>query len=537
MRLELGFSEATKVHVATPSHQHVFCVACHWTVDRAATERESYDECSDTRSVEDVLEKRRAHYRSDWHRVNLKRRVAQLPPLTEAEFEERVGDYLEDDARADGALELSTDEERADKERQASGYTVKAPAAFVVQGHDEPQIMEVRAHHRKRFQLRAEQPHRPECIWCQKVFSSERALEQHERSARHQDKLRELGIAELCKPPPSVDVSATSSTEDMDLDAWIGERLREAQPLDVNECLFCVEAVSMKDDAQHHERHEALLANLRHMAREHSFFVPYIEHCCDLEGLLCYLGTKVGLGFCCIYGGSQVSLGSAPDGATQHADRRAETFNSLQACRNHMRDTGHCKLPDFDSEEVWNEYQEFYSFTPVRSLGELWDGASNGLDPSWSTEECEDPTISDEAPWEPRVAHSDRSESVSASDEDPVGLQVGVHGRIAGHRSFWRYYRQRLVANRRASLPVAIAIQERQKIAGEYRKLVPKGADSLRSSARANSVAQSQASIPPRPLLERWRRAQLAQALSNDATRRGRASRSAIAVLNSGYRG
>ena len=32
----------------------------------------------------------RAHYKSDWHRYNLKRKVAELPPVTATEFKQRV---------------------------------------------------------------------------------------------------------------------------------------------------------------------------------------------------------------------------------------------------------------------------------------------------------------------------------------------------------------------------------------------------------------------------------------------------------------
>lgn len=32
----------------------------------------------------------REHYKTDWHRYNLKRRVAQLPPVTAEEFQQRV---------------------------------------------------------------------------------------------------------------------------------------------------------------------------------------------------------------------------------------------------------------------------------------------------------------------------------------------------------------------------------------------------------------------------------------------------------------
>ena len=35
-------------------------------------------------------ELQRAHYKTDWHRYNLKRKVAELPPVTAENFTERV---------------------------------------------------------------------------------------------------------------------------------------------------------------------------------------------------------------------------------------------------------------------------------------------------------------------------------------------------------------------------------------------------------------------------------------------------------------
>lgn len=35
-------------------------------------------------------EKQREHFQSDWHRYNLKRKVAELPPVTAESFRERV---------------------------------------------------------------------------------------------------------------------------------------------------------------------------------------------------------------------------------------------------------------------------------------------------------------------------------------------------------------------------------------------------------------------------------------------------------------
>ena len=44
----------------------------------------------DEDSEAEAAELQKAHYKTDWHRYNLKRKVADLPPVTAENFQERV---------------------------------------------------------------------------------------------------------------------------------------------------------------------------------------------------------------------------------------------------------------------------------------------------------------------------------------------------------------------------------------------------------------------------------------------------------------
>ena len=44
----------------------------------------------DDDSAAEAAELQKAHYKTDWHRYNLKRKVANLPPVTAENFQERV---------------------------------------------------------------------------------------------------------------------------------------------------------------------------------------------------------------------------------------------------------------------------------------------------------------------------------------------------------------------------------------------------------------------------------------------------------------
>jgi pre-60S factor REI1 len=37
------------------------------------------------------------------------------------------------------------------------------------------------------------------------------------------------------------------------------------------------------------------------MLKQHGFFIPFVENLVDLEGLLTYLGEKIGIGHVCLW--------------------------------------------------------------------------------------------------------------------------------------------------------------------------------------------------------------------------------------------
>lgn len=69
-----------------------------------------------------------------------------------------------------------------------------------------------------------------------------------------------------------------SDVEEVDSDEWEDDT---ENPIDNNDCLFCM----------HHSHN--FIKNLEHMTIVHSFFIPDIEYCSDLNGLLRYLGEKI----------------------------------------------------------------------------------------------------------------------------------------------------------------------------------------------------------------------------------------------------
>ena len=192
----------------------------------------------------------RRHYKTDWHRYNLKRKVAEMPPVTAQVFQQKVN------------------EQKAEAEAQQQSKTKTM-----------------------------------NCQLCNKTFSSENSFTNHMSSKKHKEletaKARkeeimtrkglstekvELERQEIRKQN-SISENADSSNDEDDDD---GSDFEE-EALEITDCLFCPHhSVSLED-------------NMRHMTRSHSFFIPDLEFVVDFKGLLTYLGEKVGIGNICLY--------------------------------------------------------------------------------------------------------------------------------------------------------------------------------------------------------------------------------------------
>lgn len=190
----------------------------------------------------------------------------------------------------------------------------------------------------------------------------------------------------------------------------IEQRLKSAKPVPVTECLF--------------DGHESsdLKSNLDYTRSKFSFFIPEIENLVDLEGLMTYLGEKVGVGYTCLYCGKD--------------------YQSLPAVRSHMVDKSHCKLKFYEELE---EYDEYYNFEENaedennnRSLITVNDDGS--VDTGYAAHLC-CPHLQSRS--SPTFAHHHLFPQYSITLSD-TGAELVLHnGRTLGNRAYKTYYKQR----------------------------------------------------------------------------------------------
>ncbi|XP_035965117.2 cytoplasmic 60S subunit biogenesis factor ZNF622 [Halichoerus grypus] len=409
----------------------------------------------------------RAHYKTDWHRYNLKRKVADMAPVTAEGFQERV--------RA----------QRAVAEQESKGTATyctvcsKKFASFNAyenhlksRRHVELEKKAVRAVNRKVEMMNEKNLEKglgvdsvdkdamnaaiQQAIKAQPSMSPKKAPAAPEEESRRPAAVAHGGRAaherDPAEKPPRLQwfeqqakrlakqQEEEESEEDLDEEDW--------EDIDSDEELECEDADAMDmDEAEEQDAEEetgggpligaipitdclfcphhssSLMKNVAHMTKVHSFFIPDIEYLSDLKGLIKYLGEKVGVGKICLW-----------------CNEKGKSFYSTEAVQAHMNDKSHCKL--FTDGDAALEFADFYDFRS--SYPDYKEGG-----------------------------HPDETEELSSEktleyDDETMELILPSGARV-GHRSLMRYYKQRFGLSR------AVAVAKNQKAVGrilqQYRAL------------------------------------------------------------------
>ncbi|KAL9011082.1 MAG: hypothetical protein Q9173_004044 [Seirophora scorigena] len=452
-----------------------------------ATQRYDYT-CNSCQVAFRNSELQRTHMRGDWHRYNLKRRVASLPPLSSEVFAEKV---------------LTA---------QATSSAAAAKASFEKQ-----------------------------CVACQKTYYSENAYQNHLGSQKHRLRLATLQNGDPAKDPETESVVSstislgepikTTSTASIDPEAEaefskVIDGIKETQ-------LDDQAAISRRPSRPRHSANEertdhplsehataestptasrprspasaSAIAPLKeclfcnyvsptfklsvlHMTKYHGLFIPEQPYLIDMEGLVAYLYSKISEVHECLY--------------------CHKIKGSKESIQTHMRDKGHCMIA-YTSEIEMIEVGQFYDFRssysdPESDLGEEDDGDEEmknvGGGVKLGEKKCLKTVISDtngdqemqEGTVENAEGWETDSDASSIASEDLTGIPIddrteaykrlplnrhhshtdprhhhqvdGYHshahshhavfrdeyelhlpsGRTVGHRSLSRYYRQNL---------------------------------------------------------------------------------------------
>ncbi|XP_003942957.3 cytoplasmic 60S subunit biogenesis factor ZNF622 [Saimiri boliviensis] len=410
----------------------------------------------------------RAHYKTDWHRYNLRRKVAGMAPVTAEGFQERVRAQravAEEESKGSATyctvcskkfaslnayenhlksrrhaelekkavqavnrkvqrmnaknLEKGLGADGVDKDAmnaaiqqaikaQPSTSPKKAPPAPAEEATSDVAVGTGgrRTHDRDP----SEKP--PRLQWFEQQ-AKKLAKQQEEDSEEEEEDLDEDDWEDIdsdkeleCEDTEAMDDAAEQDAEE--------EEAGEKPPLGaipITDCLFC----------SHHS--SSLVKNVAHMTKVHSFFIPDIEYLSDIKGLIMYLGEKVGVGKICLW-----------------CNEKGKSFYSTEAVQAHMNDKSHCKL--FTDGDAALEFADFYDFRSSYP----------------DHKEGQDSKEAEELPSEKNLEYDDETMELIL----PSGARVG-------HRSLMRYYKQRFGLSR------VVAVAKNQKAVGrvlqQYRAL------------------------------------------------------------------
>ncbi len=226
-----------------------------------------------------------------------------------------------------------------------------------------------------------------------KSASNDLAEDQYVVKSDRSAKKRQQAAEQVVVAEEAAGEEATDDKDWEDVGEHDEDMIDESQGIDLHTCLFC------------EHQSESLIAKCEHMAREHSFFVPDSEHVSDLEGLMRFLGVKVGAYHVCTWCSTKM-------------------YRDVGAVQKHMRDKGHQKIK-FEGDTLL-EYVDFYSFPGDESIDDEYDIVNQSADMTLISS-----------------GNGDEEAYVEGSDPaDETFELVLPSGNRIGHRSLFKYYKQ-----------------------------------------------------------------------------------------------
>ncbi|GEQ69167.1 hypothetical protein JCM33374_g2838 [Metschnikowia sp. JCM 33374] len=339
--------------------------------------------------------------KTEWHRYNLKRKVANLPGISSEVFAEKVL-----------ASQKSTEEEEANEDEL--GFHVNRRRKS---GKGERQLTkkDLKQLARGEFRGRIPKDDRPPLLPRAQSPAPSVTSEFSEFSLGDSMDLSEVESA----------IDTNSEINFSDGSDWsnIHESDEESSDTDMDEYLSDEEATQVFPN--HYcfycgKNNHEIEQNIKHMTNRHGLYIPERSFLVDLEGLLTFVNEVVTMDHDCLVCGFE--------------------GKSLESIRQHLTSKGHCRIP-YETKEAKKVIAEFYNFDSE-------DREPVKIDSSKKKKSVAFRTISDDTEYE--VVQNADDEEITETEPSDVILPNGTR---IGHRSMTRYHRQHLPAAREWSDP------------------------------------------------------------------------------------
>ncbi|SCU84331.1 LAFA_0D09384g1_1 [Lachancea sp. 'fantastica'] len=334
-------------------------------------------------------DQQRYHMKTDWHRYNLKRKVAQLEPIPADLFAEK--------------LQLSEKENRLNQVDEFGFPILKTREQHYQQkknGSSNKSESKLKKKRGRQFQnvVDAGDDNRRSVSPAGSVASEISKMSIHSSDFDDERSLDNGFTTDSDEEYTSGYETHTETEENGEVQE--NETIHFTQ----TECLFC------------NSKSKDVERNISHMFRSHGLYIPERSFLVDLTGLIDYLIDLIVYShecLCCSFQGS-----------------------SLESIRAHISSKGHAKLP-YETKEERLRFSKFYDFSLAEQHS---DGDSN-------VSNAEDSGSSRNANERDNEENQDINSNYIQAEVDQTGVELTLPtGVRAGHRSMRRFYRQNLPA-------------------------------------------------------------------------------------------
>ncbi|ODV80303.1 uncharacterized protein CANTADRAFT_48854 [Suhomyces tanzawaensis NRRL Y-17324] len=350
-----------------------------------------------------TAELQRQHMKTEWHRYNLKRRVAQLPSISSDVFADKVLSQEQ----------FGESRENEDEDgfyvhhRKTKNNTNKLLSKMLA--HKKVSESRGRKLDAEDFE-EIERAASPASIASEFSQFSLGDSTSHEFESGHETG-SELNFSES----DYVEVEAEAEdTESSDSEVSEDESIEELQAVPITNCFYCG------------KNNEEVELNIKHMYKNHGLYIPERSYLTDVIGLLLYMSEVISVDLECLVCGFE--------------------GRNLTSVRQHMYSKGHCKLP-YETKDEKLAVSEFYNFyeledTPVAKT------SNKKVSFMGATDAEQEQTVGEqEEEGEEEDSFDDHgindNYTLVTVDRSGVELTLPTGSRI-GHRSMARYYRQNL---------------------------------------------------------------------------------------------
>ncbi|KAJ3498112.1 hypothetical protein NLG97_g1370 [Lecanicillium saksenae] len=281
------------------------------------------------------IDLQKTHMKSDWHRYNLKRRVATLPPISAEVFTEKV-------LQARATTTAETEKAYFEKSCEACNKTYYSENAYqnhiLSQKHKQNEATagprneeETKSVVSSTFSLGESIPAAKNGVDSDAEDEFNQVIEGLQKAKLSQQ--RPSPVKRPNNPRPVAD-EASEDADDAATETETVNGTAQEPTWTLNSCLFC------------NFESPSVALNAQHMEKIHGMFIPEKPYLTDLDGLVQQLQSKIGEGRACLF-----------------CDK---VKASVYAVQTHMRDTGHCKIP-YSTEEEQLDIGDFYDFRSTYS--------------------------------------------------------------------------------------------------------------------------------------------------------------------------